>query len=61
MENLDTLSLRWIIQKGLHEKAGHLIGSVITLQRYRGYLDDGVMRIDNKIFDKTFYESFDIQ
>ena len=28
---------------------------------YRGYLDDGVMRIDNKIFDKTFYESFDIQ
>lgn len=26
---------------------------------YRGYLDDGVMRIDNKIFDKAFYDSFD--
>lgn len=28
---------------------------------YRGYLDDGVMRIDNKIFDTTFYDSFDTQ
>ena len=28
---------------------------------YRGYLDDGVMRIDNKIFDKTFYDSFDVK
>lgn len=27
---------------------------------YKGYLDDGVMRIDNKIFDTTFFNSFEI-
>ena len=26
---------------------------------YKGFLDDGVMRIDNKIFDTSFYESFE--